>query len=333
MLGNAPSVICSTLVRDGTLAPPLITIMAMMTLGSAPEGRRPVVLTTDCGASVDDQWALVHLALSPEVELKGVVTTHATNLGADSAQVTARAARELLGRVAAKATPPVLAGSSVPLADADHPRPNPGVSFLIEQARQHDSQHRLTIVVIGAATDVASALRTDPTLADRVAIVAMGFDSWPEGKDVWNVKNDARAWQVLLGSRAPIVVGDSAVTGRHLQMTPARAHRLLDVCNEPGPALASDLQAWLGRNARLVESATGSAEAWPIWDEVTVAHLLGLTRTTSHPRPSLRDDLTFDHARPRGTVEWITAIDSDRLWADLAAKLGPGGAQPARPDY
>ena len=42
------------------------------------------------------------------------------------------------------------------------------------------------------------------------------------------------------------------------------------------------------------------------------------------PAPApLRDDLTFDHSRPRGTIEWITAIDEDRLWADLAAKLGP----------
>jgi purine nucleosidase len=315
------------------LAPIVVTIMAMTMLGEAPEGHRPVLLTTDCGASVDDQWALVHLALSPEVELKGVITTHAPNLGEDSAETTAKAARELLGRVAAKGAPPVLAGSSVPLADTAHPRDNPGVSFLIEQARRHDNRNRLTIVVIGAATDVASALLIDPSLGDRVAIVAMGFDSWPEGKDVWNVKNDVRAWQVLLGSRVPIVVGDSAVTGLHLQMTPARAHRLLDDRNEPGPALASDLQAWLARNAGLAASATGSAEAWPIWDEVTIAHLLGLTRTTSHPRPSLRDDLTFDHARPRGTIEWITAIDSDRLWADLAAKLGPAGAQPARSDY
>src|SRR5262249_37387623 len=110
-----------TLVRDGTLTPIVVTIMALTTLGEAPEGRRPVLLTTDCGASVDDQWALVHLALSPEVEFKGVVTTHAPNLGADAAETTAKAARELLGRVAAKGAPPVLAGSSVPLADTAHP--------------------------------------------------------------------------------------------------------------------------------------------------------------------------------------------------------------------
>ena len=51
------------------------------------------------------------------------------------------------------------------------------------------------------------------------------------------------------------------------------------------------------------------------------AHLLGLTRTKTHPRPVLRDDLTFDHSHPRGTIDWITEVDERRLWNDLAAQL------------
>src|SRR5438874_103672 len=79
------------------------------------------------------------------------------------------------------------------------------------------------VEVVGAATDVASALLVEPTWAERVSIVAMGFEGWPAGGDPWNVKNDVKAWQVLLDSRAPIVVGDSTVTKRDLLMTPARA--------------------------------------------------------------------------------------------------------------
>ena len=60
-------------------------------------------------------------------------------------------------------------------------------------------------MVIGAATDVASALVTDPTWGDRVAIVAMAFDGYPKGGDPWNVKNDPIAWRILLDSRAASV--------------------------------------------------------------------------------------------------------------------------------
>src|SRR5262245_43460603 len=45
----------------------------------------PVVLTTDCGADIDDQWALVHLLLSPELDLRAVITTHAASVKYSSA--------------------------------------------------------------------------------------------------------------------------------------------------------------------------------------------------------------------------------------------------------
>jgi inosine-uridine nucleoside N-ribohydrolase len=202
------------------------------------------------------------------------------------------------------------------------------VDFLIEQARGHTKDDRLIVLVIGAATDVASALLTDPSLADRIAVVAMGFDAWPAGGDPWNVKNDVKAWQVLLESRAPIVVGDVAVTRRDLAMTPARARRLFDGRGEPGPTLIKSLEEWLARNGKLAEKLTGSPGTWPIWDEVTTAYLLGLTRTETHPRPRLRDDLTFDHSRPQGTIEWATAIDRDRLWDDFVRKIRRAPAGP-----
>ena len=52
----------------------------------------PVILTTDFGVEVDDQWALTHLVLSPRVDLRAVVTTHALAwLKADDAATAAAA--------------------------------------------------------------------------------------------------------------------------------------------------------------------------------------------------------------------------------------------------
>ena len=300
----------------------LLTSLAWSDTGAAPLRRLPLVLTTDCGAEVDDQWALVHLALSPEMELKGIVTTHAPSLAPPAAETSARVAVALLGLIGPEARPRVIAGSSRPL-EGDRPRPNPGVEFLIDQARGRSADDRLVVVVIGAATDVASALLIDPTLADRITIVAMGFDGWPEGGDPWNVKNDVRAWRVLLESRAPLVVGDGAIGKRHLAMTPpgreASSRRGAEPGRDPrGPPRGLARQ----RTARLARSTTGSAATWPIWDEVAVAYLLGMTTSKTYPRPGLRDDMTFDHARPRGTITWITSVDAEALWADLVAKSG-----------
>ena len=147
----------------------------------------------------------------------------------------------------------------------------------------------------------------------------MGFDGWPEGRDPWNVKNDVRAWQSPARITRPLVVGDDAVGKRHLTMTAARA-RASSRAATSRAALANLLQGWLEKNGETARSITGSAATLPIWDEVTVAYLLGMTTSKTYPRPGLRDDMTFDHARPRGTITWITSVDSEALWADLAAK-------------
>ncbi len=286
----------------------------------APD-RRAVVVTTDIGNEVDDQWAVAHLVLSHELEVKGVVTTHAPNLAPPAAETSAKYAHELMSKIPARARVRILAGSSKPLADASKPLANAGVDFLIEQAKGRTPENRLVVVVIGAATDVASALIVDPTWADRVSLVAMGFGGYPGGGDPWNVKNDPIAWRVLLDSRAPIVVGDAEITRRVLRMTPDRAHTLFATLPEPAPSLLGRFDLWLAANAKLARSDTGSPIVWPIWDEVTTAYLLGMATTETRPRPRLRDDLTFDLANPRGTIEWVTAIDEARLWPDLIAKI------------
>jgi purine nucleosidase len=282
---------------------------------------RPVIITTDCGASFDDQWAITHLAASPEIQILGIVTTHAHNLPPPAAEATAAAAREVLGLRTLKTTPPVISGSSLPLKSATEPRRGPGVDFLLKEARDYRSDNRLTVVMIGVATDVASAILIDPTWADRVEIVAMAFDEWKNGGDPWNVKNDLAAWRIVLNSRAPLVVGDDAVCRQDLALSPDAARARFGALGAAGAYLAANLEAAHKRSPGLAKTRDGGPPALPIWDEVVVAHLLGMTRSEQRPRPSLRDDRSFDHGRPNGTIKWIVGVDGEKFWADLVEKL------------
>lgn len=295
----------------------LFLALAFCVAGAKPSPR-PVVLTTDFGVDVDDQWALTHLAVSPRVDLRAVVTTHAPGLRPDAA---AKAASAWLDTLHVGRKPVIVAGSAEPLADRQSPRPNPGVDLILSESRRGADGERVVVFVIGAATDLASAILIDPALAERIEVIAMGFSRWPTGGDPWNVKNDVRAWQVLLDSRVPLTIGDEAVCKRFLAMSTDKARRLLDPAGAPGKALIGVLEARLKAYREQVEKTTGNPNEWPVWDEVTVAHLLGLTVVDVVPRPSLRDDLTFDHSRPQGTVVWIKALDSEALWSDLVSGL------------
>jgi purine nucleosidase len=288
---------------------------------------RAVVLTTDCGADMDDQWALAQLALTPELELRGVVTTHAPTprLPAPAAESSARCAREVLGHLPLKRRPAVIAGSSAPLESKSAPLRNAGVDFILRESRPYSRGRRLALLVIGAGTDVASSLLVDPTLADRVEIIAMGFTGWPKGGEEWNVKNDVRAWQVILDSGAPVVVGDGVTTARDLTVTREGAIALFGSAGRAGRFLAGLHTAWLDSEPALCEGITGSRDAWPVWDQVTVAYLLGLTQSKKFPRPALRDDMRLVHGAAgaaRGpSVTWVTSIDSERLWARFIRDL------------
>ena len=294
--------------------------------------RQPVLLTTDIGAEMDDQWTLAHLALAPELELRGIVTTHSPSL--PSAEQAARVARQGLAALplAAQrryAALPVLAGADEALTAQQVPRRNAGVELLLREARRYVAQapgRRLPVLLTGAATDVASALLLDPALARRIEIIAMGFDAWPGGGDSWNVKNDPRAWQVVLASGVPITVGDARVTHRYLPMTRRRATTLLAGHGSCGTYLRGVLAAWLDRDPAFCRQVTGQPDTWIIWDEVVVAQLLHLTRTVAVPRPTLGADLSFGPGPPGARpLAWITAVDSARLWQHLGQALPPGG--------
>ncbi|MDQ3063865.1 MAG: nucleoside hydrolase [Acidobacteriota bacterium] len=285
---------------------------------------RAVILTTDIGAEMDDQWTLAQLAVAPEFDLRAIVTTHAPSLQNPAAETAARVAREVLDHLPLKKHPPVFAGSSVPLAERSAPQPNRAVEFIIEQSKSFSSGRRLAVLMTGAATDVASALLIDPTLADRIEIVAMGFENWEAGGDSWNVKNDVRAWQIVLESRAVLTVGDARVTRRDLAVTRAEARKLLGTRGIAGRYLADLHGAWLDRDPPFVEKVTGSRDKWIIWDSVTLAYLLGLTKNKTYPRPILRDDLSFEHsssAKKSATLNWVTAINAKKLWRHFTTNL------------
>lgn len=106
-----------------------------------------------------------------------------------------------------KDLPPIFEGASLPLADSKTPRPNAAVDFTIESSRKFSKSNRLIVLAIGAGTHVASAILKDPTIVDRIRVFGMAFKNWADGGEEYNVLNDVKAWQVMLQSDLPVVVG------------------------------------------------------------------------------------------------------------------------------
>ena len=120
-------------------------------LGSSALGQqRDVIVTTDCGADIDDQFAIAYLLLLPQVHVRGIVTTHAPSLP-QKADSSAACVKDVLGRLHLASPPPVFAGSDVPLS-GHRPLRNSGVDFTVNTSGSYSSQNRLVIITIGATT-------------------------------------------------------------------------------------------------------------------------------------------------------------------------------------
>ena len=293
-------------------------LAALPVAAAAAPAPLPVFLSTDVGCEIDDQWPILHLLTDPRFDLRVIASAQAPtdSVPAPPAEVSAATARHIVRDRLQLARPPrVVTGSNQPLADGKTPRTSEAADALLETAASFSPERRLTVLVIGAGTDVASALLRDPTLASRISIVAMGFRSYADG-DEFNIKNDPHAWRIILRSGAPLAVGDLDVTARRLSLTREEASALLKDLGPLGAWLLRDYARWYERVTKTFVNfgRPDDPPSWPIWDEIVVGHLLGKTRSEVRPRPLMNDDLKLVPGG-EGVVTWITDVDRDAVFA------------------
>lgn len=301
----------------------IYSLLVILCLSSSLRVRAeiPVILSTDVGNEIDDQWAVAYLLVNPGFDVLGIISAQAPTVRPPSAHTTYLVLLdEVENRLGMVTHPPLFEGSSFPLEDAKTPRTNDGVDFIVQSSKRFSRNNRLTVLTIGAATDVASAILEDPSIVDRIRVVAMGFSGWRKSGSEYNLANDIRAWQVILRSDTPVVVGAGDVCRAHLSLTLDQAKKLVRSQGPVGTWLWNQYQDWYYRFVKPVRKDDFS-RSWQIPDLVTMAYALNMTSQEVYPRPALRDDGNLDYPPTGQTITWITSIDESRLWTDFVAKL------------
>jgi purine nucleosidase len=162
-----------------------------------------VVLDTDIGNDIDDAVCLDYLLRNRACRLLGVMT------------VTAGAADR--GRLASalclrhgRPDVPVVVGAERPLTRQPlqeppfsgvgawpHAEPRIEPEFLSRVIRQHPGE--VTLLAIGALTNVAELIQADPEAARMVrSLVLMGGRYFTPGAE-WNIRNDPEAAEIVFG--------------------------------------------------------------------------------------------------------------------------------------
>ncbi len=191
--------------------------------GQSTPQKHAVLIDTDIGDDIDDALALALALRSPEIELHGVTTVFGDT------QRRARLAAHLL-YVFEREDVPVAAGQQMPLQLRHQPSSVPqaailddcakspalstisGPKLIIQTALAHSGH--LTLLCLGPLTNIATALSIEPCLfmAIRRIVMTGGTSGIPFPE--WNIRSDAKAAQIVLGSGIPVTMLGWNVTTR-----------------------------------------------------------------------------------------------------------------------
>lgn len=188
--------------------------------------KQPIILDSDIGTDVDDAWALATCLGRPKLHLVGFTTV------SGKTDVRGSIALKFL-QLAHRQDVPVAIGERRPLCgpeplwqghegkgilkfDGSDPtdyHPN-AVDFILEKSEEYKGE--LVIVAIGPPTNIAQALKKDPSMKDRVKEVLMmggGYTRFNHRIE-HNFRSDPCAARILLTSKLPVRMIGYEITAR-----------------------------------------------------------------------------------------------------------------------
>lgn len=169
-------------------------------------------LDADTANEIDDLFAIARMVRQDRFELVGLSSSQwihylaAERLPAGQSTVEAsQLLNEQLLRALDRNDLPHPRGSVEPIGKpwgGDEPKDSEAARAIIAAAREATSEAKLTVVCLGASTNVASALQLAPEIASRIRVCLLGFHFDAEravwNKSSFNVRRDLNAADLLL---------------------------------------------------------------------------------------------------------------------------------------
>lgn len=312
----------------------------------------PRKVIIDCDPGQDDAVALFLALASPaELDVLGI-TTVAGNVPLELTQRNARMMCDITGHT----DMPVYAGCEKPLVldaitaeyihgatgidgidvfDPETPLQDiHAVDFIVETLRNAD-KGTVTLIPTGPMTNIASAIRRDPSILDGVErIVSMG-GAMREGGNrspsaEFNILVDPHAAEVVYQCGKPVTAMGLDVTHQVLS-TRERVARIRDVGNKVATATA-DMLSFFHR----YDTKKYGSEGAPLHDPCTIAWLLRpdlFSTKACNLSVETESELTLGHTavdfwhvteRP-DNVDWVYDVDADGFYDLLVEKLAVFG--------
>ncbi|MCB0687985.1 MAG: nucleoside hydrolase [Saprospiraceae bacterium] len=164
-----------------------------------------VIFDTDANNELDDQHALAYLLLNGETFNVRGITVNATPSGGEIQNHYDEALR-IMKLCKAEGNIPLYNGANANFTEIENSLDQPdfdgheAVDFIIEEALNHTDE-KLVLIPVGKLTNIALALKKQPSIIDHIRIVWLG-SNYPEPGE-YNQNSDVPSMNYVLASRAP----------------------------------------------------------------------------------------------------------------------------------
>lgn len=328
------------------------SVAAEWTLGAAPwrtlaplgPARARVIIDNDFSGDPDDLFQLVHHLLSPSVSIPLIVASHLRpddpfDPSGRSAENAALIVNDVFTRMGLTSTDVIVTGSNAPLADRSTPQPAAAVDAIIAEALRDDTTAPLFYVAGGGLTDLASALLSEPRVAERLTLVWIGGEEHP---GIASPPPNAMPieYNLLIDPISAQVVFDSDVeiwqiprdTYRQCLISDAELRLRIATAGPLGRYLYDEVAAVMRMVAPFMG---GGSETYALGDSplVLLTALQSVfepdpssSRYVAKPTPAITADGAYEERPDARGMRVYTWVDTRLMFEDLYLKLAEFGA-------
>lgn len=272
------------------------------------------VISADTANEADDPFAIAHALLTPILDVKAVIATHyGIDRHADSMERSYVKTEKLLSVMHYPGNI-LLHGEKAPIRY--HEALSEGTVRIVEEALSGD----LLILAFGPLSDIAAALRAEPSISSSLHVIWTGGGDYPDGGWEYNLFNDIEAVSYVFSSGADIIQIPRSVYQR-LTVSFSELYLRLGE-SETGEYLLSQLfEHSLEPGPRT--SAIRSGDSWILGDNATIGVLLS-PRASSLKEinaPSFSPEGRYIYNERNGKIRIAERLDARFVLEDFFSKL------------
>ena len=188
----------------------VIFLIGVLSNSIFAQSKPKLILDADTANEIDDMYAIVRMLKQEKFEVLALTSSQWMHYLAEEDSVGgSQRENEAMVKLLDAATLPTPIGSKEPMGKpwgGDQPKDSPAAQFIIAAAEAATPDNKLLVVCLGASTNLASAIKMEPTIANNIDAYVLGF-RYDHSKQVWNkssfnIRRDLNAADFILNCEA-----------------------------------------------------------------------------------------------------------------------------------